>query len=139
MKEENILKYVENRKGNFLGCHAVPFPVYVIHVSYDSVDSDPFYPVYKAICKYIEIDPKKTKFVYFSHLIGLDKNLLEHSFHKLKEDGMIRFNKDSYVLTEDARRRYIVSHSRPVVRTYKTFIIDGKSLKILPEVIYQNY
>lgn len=42
MKKEDILQYVESENGNIIGYFQVPFPVYVVHVAYDSVDSDPF-------------------------------------------------------------------------------------------------
>ena len=43
---DSILEFVEQRGGRFVGFFSVSFPVYVIHVEYDSVDTDPFYPLY---------------------------------------------------------------------------------------------
>lgn len=139
MKREEIDKYIEGKNAVFIGWHPVPCPVYVIHVEYDSVDSDPFYPLYKCISQYIELDPQKKNFQYFSRLIGFDSSLLDYCFKSLKDDGMIRYGIDGFVLTEDARRKYVYPNSRPIVKVTGSFLIDGKSLKLLPEVIYQQH
>lgn len=138
MKREEIEQYMMEKNAKFIGWHPVPCPVYVIHVEYDSVDSDPFYPIYKSIAQYIELDPQKQSFPYFTNLIGFDTNLMDYCFRILKEEGMIIYAKDKYMLTEDARRKYVYPNSRPLVKVTSSFLIDGKSLKLLPNVIYQN-
>lgn len=138
MKREEIEQYMLDSKATFIGWHPVPCPVYVIHVEYDSVDSDPFYPIYKSIAQYIELDPLKQNFSYFSNLIGFDSNLMDYCFRILKEEGMIIYAKDKYMLTEDARRKYVYPNSRSVIKVTSSFLIDGKSLKLLPNAIYKN-
>lgn len=138
MKLKEIENYIEENDAIFIGWHPVPCPVYIIHVEYDSVDSDPFYPLYKCIAQFIELDPQKKNFQYFSRLIGFNSSLLDYCFKSLKDDGMIRYGIDGFVLTEDARRKYVYPNSRPTVKVTGSFLIDGKSLKLLPEVIYQQ-
>ncbi len=138
MKKEDILQYVGSKNGKIIGYFQVPFPVYVVHVAYDSVDSDPFFPLYKAILRYTKSCPKMDKTPYFANLIGFEKELIDQCIKHLKEDGMIRLTMGDYKVTDDAERKYLTANSRPTVRVTGSFLVDGKNLKLLPEFIYQS-
>lgn len=138
MKKEDILQYVESKNGTIIGYFQVPFPVYVVHVSYDSVDSDPFFPLYKAILRYVKSCPKMDKTPYFSRLIGFEHELIEHCIKILKEAGMIKLTLGDYKISNDAERKYLTANSRPIVRVTGSFLVDGKSLNLLPEFIYDS-
>lgn len=138
MKKEDILQYVESEKGNIIGYFQVPFPVYVVHVTYESVDSDPFFPLYRAILRYTKSCPKMDKTPYFAKLIGFEKELVEQCIKILKEKGMIQLLSGDYKLTNDAERKYLTPNNRPMVKVTGSFLVDGKNLKLLPEFIYQS-
>lgn len=138
MNFDEIVDYVKERDGEFIGFFPVSFPVYVVHVAYDSVDTDPFFLVYKALLKYTEIDPKHSQLSYFSRLIGFDYDMLKRCISNLKDDGMIRWHIDQYKISDSARRKYLISGNRPTVRVTGSFLVDGKSLKFLPEIVYNN-
>lgn len=138
MKGEDFLRYVEARSGTLIGYHAVPFPVYVIHVGYDSFDSDPFFPVYRSILQYVEIDPWLETLPYFARIIGFDIELLKRCIRFLQDQGMLRLHEESYVISEDAQRKYINPNSRPTVRVTGSFLVDGKNLELLPEIVYRT-
>lgn len=138
MNLEEIINFVKAREGKFIGFFPVSFPVYVVHIAYDSVDTDPFFPIYKALLKYTEMDPKHSQLPYFSRLIGFDLDMLTRCIYDLKEDGMIRWHIDQYRVSDDARRKYFISGNRPMVRVTGSFLVDGKSLELLPEVVYNN-
>lgn len=138
MKKEDFLQYVEGNGGKLVGYHAVPFPVYVVHLVYESYDSDPFFPIYRAILQYVEVDPKLEGFSYFARVIGLDYDLLKRCRSFLNEQGMLRLNNDTYVISDDARRKYIHTGSRSTVKVTGSFLVDGKNLELLPDIVYQN-
>ncbi len=140
MKKEDFIKYVKARGGTLIGYHSVPFPVYVVHVAYDSIDSDPFFPIYKTILQYVEVDPKLETLAYFARVIGFDHQLLDRCKSFLVEQRMIRLNSntENYIISDDAKRKYINPNSRPTVRVTGSFLVDGKNLDLLPKVIYEN-
>lgn len=139
MSKDDIIQYVNSQNGSFIGYFQVPFPVYVVHISYDSVDKDPFFPLEKAILRYVKSCPKMDKTPYFANLIGFDEELIIQCTKSLKEKGMIRIMESGqYEITNDAERKYLTPNSRPTVKVTGTFIVDGKSLNILPKFIYQG-
>lgn len=135
---DSILEFVEQRGGRFVGFFSVSFPVYVIHVEYDSVDTDPFYPLYKALLRYTQKDPKHENLSYFASLTGFERPLLTTCIRHLKEEGMLRWHLDHFVVTADAEKKYLTANSRPTVRVSGSFIVDGKDLSFLPEFIYSG-
>ena len=137
MKINEILQYVEKENGKFIGFFPIPFPVYAVHVAYDSVDTDPFFPLYRAILRYVKSCPKMDKTSYFAKLIGFERELIDQCIKRLKEDGMIRLVSENYKLSDDAERKFLTVNSRPSVRVTGSFLVDGKNLSLLPECIYQ--
>lgn len=138
MTKEEILKYVESRQGHLIGYFQVPFPVYVVHVAYDSIDSNPFFPLYRAILRYVKSCPKMDSLPYFAKLIGFELELVKQCVRHLKEDGMIRMSGDVYKISDDAERKYIAANSRPTVKVTGSFLVDGKDLKLLPSFVYKS-
>lgn len=138
MTKEEILKYVESVGGDLIGFFQIPFPIYVVHVAYDSVDSDPFFPLYKAILHYVLTTPKMDKTAYFAQLIGFEKELIDQCIRHLKGNGMIRMSQDIYIVTDDAKRKYLTANNRPTVRITGSFPVDGKNLALLPDFVYQE-
>lgn len=138
MKDEDFSRYAEARNGTLIGYHTVPFPVYVIHVGYDSFDSDPFFPIYRAILQYVEVDARLETLPYFARIIGFDLELLKRCIRFLRDQGLLRLHEEFYVISEDAQRKYINPNSRPTVRVTGSFLVDGKNLELLPEVVYRT-
>ena len=135
---ETILDFVAQKDGTFIGYYDVSFPVYVVHVEYDSVDTDPFYPLDKAILRYTHKDPKHEDLSYFASLTGFDRSLLSTRIRHLKEEGMIRWQKDHLLVTSDAEKKYLTTNSRPTVRVSGSFLVDGKDLSFLPTSVYSS-
>lgn len=135
---DSILEYVNNQKGKLVGYFPVSFPVYVVHVEYDSVDADPFFPIYKAILRYTKADSKHENLSYFANIIGFERSLLTSCIRYLKEEGMLRWQQESLVVTSDAEKKYLTANSRPTVRVSGSFIVDGKDLTLLPNNVYTS-
>lgn len=135
---ESILQFVEQQGGRLIGYFPVSFPVYVVHVEYDSVDTDPFYPLYKAILRYTLKDPKHENLTYFANLTGFERPLLTTCIRHLKEEGMMRWHQDHLIVTSDAEKKYLTANSRPTVRVSGSFLVDGKDLSLLPEFVYSS-
>lgn len=133
-----IKSYVSRKSGYLIGFYPISFPVYSVHVTYDSVDNDPFFPVYRAILKYTQIDPKHSNLSYFSQLIGFERTMVEDCKRKLRDDAMIKFVGDKWVLTDSAISKYIQTGNRSTVRVSASFFVDGKNLNLLPKVVYSN-
>lgn len=138
MMDDLIYKYVAAQKGRLIGYFPVSFPVYVVHTEYDSVDSDPFFPLYRALLQYTLIDKTHEHLAYFSYATGFDLDLLKRCVKQLKEKGMLLFQKTEYKVTDDANRKYLIANNRPTVRVSGAFVVDGKSLNLLPPYIYRN-
>lgn len=138
MELQEISSYIKVKDGKLLAYYAISFPVYVVHIAYDTVDSDPFFPVYRAILKYILLDPSLEKISYFYRLIGFEKTMIEDCKKKLREEGMISFINNKWVLSESAHSKYLQPGNRSTVRVTGTFLVDGKDLSILPKPVYQN-
>ena len=135
---ETILDFVAQKEGIFIGYYDVSSPAYVVHVEYDSVDTDPFYPLDKAILRYTHKDPKHEDLSYFASLTGFDRSLLTTRIRHLKEEGMIRWQKDRLIVTSDAEKKYLTANSRPTVRVSGSFLVDGKDLSFLPAFVYSG-
>lgn len=135
---DSILEYVKKQKGKLVGYFPVSFPVYVVHVEYDSMDTDPFFPIYKAILRYTKADPKHENLSYFANIIGFERSLLTSCIRYLKEEGMLRWQQESLVVTSDAEKKYLTVNSRPTVRVTGSFIVDGKDLTLLPKIVYTS-
>lgn len=138
MNKEEILDYVKERSGRLIGYFQVPFPVYVVHVAYDSVDSNPLFPLDRAILQYVKFCPKMDKTTYFSNLIGFETQLVKKRISALKEEALIVAKEGTYYITENAERKYLRSNSRPTVRVTGSFVVDGKTLDLLPSFIYTS-
>lgn len=133
-----IQEYIANQKGRLIGYFPVSFPVYTVQVEYDSVDSDPFYPLYKAILHYTQKDVKHENLSYFASVIGFERSLVETCVKHLKEEGMMRWHQDHYEVTADAEKKYLTANSRPTVRVFGSLLVDGKDLSLLPDLVYSN-
>ena len=140
MNKNQIIAYAESQGGKFIGYYPISFPVYVVHVSYDSVDTDPFYPIRRALLKNTdEVDVRLENIAYFSRLTGFDYELLRRVVFDLKEEGMIMMDGTGrYMVSNDARRKYLIDGNRPTVKVTGSFLVDGKSLELLPEIIYST-
>lgn len=138
MEYNDIASYVSEKGGRLIGYYPISFPVYSVHVTYDSIDNDPFFPVYRAILKYTQIDPKHDSLSYFSQVIGFERTMIDDCKKKLRDDAMIRFVGDKWVLTDNAISKYLQPGNRSTVRVSGTFLVDGKDLSFLPKIIYSN-
>ena len=138
MDYSDIKSYVSERNGQLIGFYPISFPVYSVHVTYDSIDNDPFFPVYRAILKYIQIDPKLNHLSYFSQIIGFERTMVEDCKRKLRDDAMIKFVGDRWVLTDNAISKYIQTGNRSTVKVSASFLVDGKDLSFLPPTIYSK-
>lgn len=138
MEDNSITTYIEKNKARFVGSFPASFPVYVVHVEYDSLDSDPFYPLYKAILRYTMKDPKHENLSFFAYVAGFERTLIDSCIRHLKESGMIRWHQDHYVVTEDAEKKYLTANNRPTVRVSGSFLVDGKDLSLLPSTVYSS-
>lgn len=138
MDYNDIKLYVSERNGRLIGYYPISFPVYSVHVTYDSIDNDPFFPVYRAILKYTRIDPKHNNLSYFSQVIGFERSMIEDCKRKLRDDAMLKFVGDKWVLTDNAVSKYIQTGNRSTVRVSASFLVDGKDLNFLPEIVYSN-
>lgn len=138
MDFNDIQSYVSERNGRLIGYYPISFPVYSVHVTYDSIDNDPFFPVCRAILKYTQLDPKHNHLSYFSQMVGFERTMIEDCKRKLRDDAMIKFVGDRWVLTENAISKYIQTGNRSTVRVSASFLVDGKDLSFLPTIIYSN-
>lgn len=138
MDYNDIKTYVSAKAGRLIGYYPISFPVYSVHVTYDSIDNDPFFPVYRAILKYTQIDPKHNHLSYFSHVIGFERTMIDDCKRKLRDDAMIRFVGDKWVLSDNAISKYIQPDNRSTVRVSASFLVDGKDLSFLPSIVYSH-
>ena len=139
MSLNEIINYVVKRDGKFIGYFPISFPVYVVHVVYNSIDTNPFFPIYKAILRYTKyVDSKHEHLTYFSNLIGFERHFLKKCINKLKEDGCLRWNIDRFVVSDYGIRKYLTPGNRPMNKITGSFLVDGKNLDFLPKVVYDN-
>jgi hypothetical protein len=138
MNNSLIDKYLEGNGGGLIGYFPVAFPVYVIHLEYDCFDSDPFFPLYRALLRYTKLDETHTNIAYFAHAIGFERSLIDKCIKYLKEKGMILSFQNRYAVSHDADSKYLGFNTRPTVRVSSSIIVDGKSLKLLSPVVYQS-
>ena len=54
MDVKEARKIAERQGGVLLGFHAIPVPIYRIYVSYESFDNNPFFPLQKALLRYVD-------------------------------------------------------------------------------------
>lgn len=106
--------------GKLLGYHTIPFPVYQTLVSYETFDDDPFFPIKKALLKWIlerQDTPqgKESHIQFVASMLGMDYRLLKQVYQGLKEEDFIVPDPNSGVdrVTEDAKRNFILPDSRP--------------------------
>lgn len=141
----NIRKYVTELGKTLIGAMKVQFPVYVIHLSYETKENDPFYPIDRAIMHYIRLQPKPN-IQYLAWLLGMEFGLISHRKDVLIEDGMLRLNKDKdneddwkYEITREGESRYFIENDeRPEITVNNDLVVDGKTLNLLPEGMYQD-
>lgn len=134
----DIKTYVSAKDGRLIGYYPISFPVYSVHVTYDSIDNDPFFPVYRAILKYTQIDPKHNHLSYFLQVVGFERTMIDDCKRKLRDDAMLRFVGDKWVLSDNAISKYIQTGNRSTVRVSASFLVDGKDLSFLPSIVYSR-
>lgn len=139
MDVKEARKIAERQGGVLLGFHAIPVPIYRIYVSYESFDNNPFFPLQKALLRYVDEVSKSDDNKFVAALLGVDENLVKQTYEKLREDGFILSNPDTgeKELTEDARRKYLKYGARPSVNKEGAFFVDGKSLDFFLDEINQ--
>ena len=88
------------------GAVKVQCPVWVIHLKMKSKDNDPFFPVDRAMLRYMDMVPD-ANVAYLANLIGMDVDFIKYREKELRESNMICINqKGLYEITSDAKRKY---------------------------------
>ena len=120
------------------GAVKVQCPVWVIHLKMKSKDNDPFFPVDRAMLRYMDMAPD-ANVAYLANLIGMDVDFIKYREKELRESNMICINqKGLYEITSDAKRKYFEDGGeRPDVTIYGDVVVDGLSLKLLDKAFYE--
>lgn len=138
MIDQRILHYINSLGGRFVACQPVSLPVYIVHVAYQSIDTDPFYPLDRALMRYARECPPMGSLPYFAHLTGFTVPMLQRRRQKLLDRAMLRIDGDCYRATADGDFKYLMAGSRPTVRVTGSFMIDGRSLDLMPAPFYES-
>lgn len=122
------------------GAIKVQCPVWVLHLKMLSKDNDPFFAIDKAILKYIKMQPD-CNIAYLSAIIGMDYDFVNWRKDELSSASMIRFDeiKRGYEVTNAADQKYLSGKGeRPDVEVYADLPVDGISLELLDQEIYNS-
>lgn len=141
MNELTVIRNYVSRLGRILiGTMSVQCPVYVLHLSYQTKDSDPFYPIDWAIMHFIELQPR-VNIAYLSWILGMETDFVRYHIEDiLKDGGMLTVEEDGiYTITQGGMNKYFSeSGERPDVCINDDIVIDGKTLRLLPESLYDG-
>ena len=122
------------------GAIRVQCPVWVLHLKMLSKDNDPFFAIDKAILKYIKMQPD-CNIAYLSAIIGMDYDFVNWRKDELSSANMVRFDeiKRGYEVTNAAEQKYLSGKGeRPDVEVYADLPVDGISLELLDQEIYNS-
>jgi len=121
-----------------IGAIYIDYPVYLVHLEYKKKNDDPMYFIDWAITHFMKSQPKLDS-MSVSKIIGMDYRLIQYRIKNLKEDGMVIEHSDGFRIT-GAGESYFFNDDEdvPFINASSDFLIDGRSLSIMPKVFYDD-
>lgn len=153
VENSKIGEFIKRNERILIGWQHISCPVYVLNISYKSKNSDPFYPLDRAILQYLDSCSDNANIPYLASLLGMETGLIRSRIQVFIKDNVLNIEevgslqgtkctelRTKYVLTEKARNKYLdfESSDRPDVTVSCSVMVDGKTLEFLPDVIYEG-
>ena len=119
-----------------IACVDMQASIYVLHISYEAPDDDPFYELDKFIVKLTQ-HTSQLDIAYLSNLVGLETSFIRYRFQKLKKDGYLIERAKGCFLTPNAHEYYL-SGKRPTKNYDKDVYVNSKTFEFLPSELYKR-
>ena len=119
-----------------IACVDMQASIYVLHISYEAPDDDPFYELDKFIVKLTQ-HTSQLDIAYLSNLVGLETSFIRYRFQKLKKDGYLIERAKGCFLTPNAHEYYL-SGKRPTKHYDKDVYVNSKTFEFLPSELYKR-
>jgi len=121
-----------------IGAIYIDYPVYIVHLEYQKKNDNPMFFIDWAIVHFMKNQPK-LDIMSASKIIGMDFRLIQYRIRTLKEDGMIIEGADGFKITKTGESYFFNEEEDvPYVNASSDFLIDGRSLSIMPKVFYDD-
>ena len=121
-----------------IGAIYLDYPVYLVHLEYKKKNDDPMYFIDWAITRFMKSQPK-LDIMSASKIIGMDYRLIQYRIKILKEDGMVIENTDGFKITGIGESYFFNQEEEvPYVNASSDFLIDGRSLSVMPKIFYDD-
>ena len=121
-----------------IGAIYIDYPVYLVHLEYKKKNDDPMYFIDWAITHFMKSQPKLDS-MSVSKIIGMDYRLIQYRIKNLKEDGMVIEHSDGFRITGAGESYFFNDEEEvPFINASSDFLIDGRSLSIMPKVFYDD-
>ena len=99
-----------------IACVDMQASIYVLHISYEAPDDDPFYELDKFIVKLTQ-HTSQLDIAYLSNLVGLETSFIRYRFQKLKKEHNMSFiivTHDFKLLSAFIDRAYVLHKGKIV-------------------------
>lgn len=121
-----------------IGAIYIYYPVYLVHLEYKKKNDNPMFFIDWAITRFMKSQPK-LDIASTAKIIGMDYRLVQYRIKTLKEDGMIVEGTDGFKITGKGEEYFFNEEDDvPYVNSSSDFLIDGRSLSIMPKVFYDD-
>lgn len=121
-----------------IGAIYIDYPVYLVHLEYKKKNDDPMFFIDWAIVHCMKNQPK-LDIMSVSKIIGMDFRLIQYRIKILKEDGIIIEGANGFKITRTGETYFFNEEEEvPYVNASSDFLIDGRSLTIMPKVFYDD-
>ena len=133
-----IKNVIETRLHHTLvGAVSFDHPVYMLHLEFKKPNDDPMFQIDWSIMHFAETDPE-LDIPSIARIIGMEENLILLRVQFLLDNFYLQRDTTSYVITENGKAVFFKGNNEVYyINESRDFLIDGKTLTIMDEALYQ--
>lgn len=139
MIQEDITKKLNSEGRMFIGMANIYYPVYILHLNLKKPNNDPMYFIDWAILHFIEDQPDVNAQA-LAWTLGVEKSLIDYRLKYLCQEKYLILNGTEYQILPHGRNYFFMeSNEVPLVSDSRDLMIDGVTLQLMDESLYEYH
>ena len=139
MIQEDITKKLNSEGRIFIGMANIYYPVYILHLCLKKPNNDPMYFIDWAILHFIEDQPD-VNVQAVAWTLGVEKSLVDYRIKYLCQEHFLILKGTEYQILPQGRNYFFIeSNEVPLISDSKDLMIDGVTLHLMDECLYEHY